>query len=106
MAEIQKRTKKDGTTTYTIRVLTGELNGAKVRTTRTVTPPAGLTEKKLQKWLQDEVNRFEDEAKGGDLATSNMTVGFGRSTAHAVNGGAACLADWVQTRRTGQAAVE
>lgn len=74
MAEIQKRTKKDGTTTYTIRVLTGELNGSKVRATKTVTPPAGLTEKKLQKWLQDEVSSFEDEAKGGDFAISNMTV--------------------------------
>lgn len=74
MAEIQKRTKKDGTTTYTLRVCTGELNGKKVRATRTVTPPPGLTEKKLTKWLDDEASKFEDEAKGGRLALSNMTV--------------------------------
>ena len=74
MAEIQKRTKKDGTTTYTIRVCTGELNGKKVRVTKTVTPPPGLTEKKLKKWIDDEASKFEDEAKGGKLALSNMTV--------------------------------
>lgn len=51
MAEIQKRTKKDGEVTYTIRVCTGELNGKKVRVTKTVTPPPGLTEKKLKSGL-------------------------------------------------------
>lgn len=74
MAEIQKRTKKDGTTTYTLRVCTGELNGKKVRVTKTVTPPPGLNEKKLKKWIDDEASKFEDEAKGGKLLLSNMTV--------------------------------
>lgn len=74
MAEIVKRAKKDGTATYTIRAFTGELNGKKVRSTKTVTPPPGLTEKKLKKWLQDEANAFETEAKEGKLITSNMTV--------------------------------
>ena len=74
MAEIQKRVKKDGTTNYTLRVCTGELNGKKVRATRTVTPPPGLTEKKLKKWIDDEASKFEDEAKGGKLLLSNMTV--------------------------------
>ena len=74
MAEIQKRTKKDGTTTYTLRVCTGELNGKKVRVCKTMTPPPGLTEKKLKKWIDDEASKFEDEARGGKLPLSNMTV--------------------------------
>lgn len=74
MAEIQKRTKKDGTTTYTLRVCTGELNGKKVRVTKTVTPPPGLTEKKLKKWIDDEASKFEKEAKEGTLITTDMTV--------------------------------
>ena len=69
MAEIQKRTKKDGTTTYTLRVCTVELNGKKVRVTKTVTPPPGLTEKKLKKWIDDEASKFEKEAKEGTLIT-------------------------------------
>ena len=74
MAEIQKRTKKDGEVTYTIRVCTGELNGKKVRVTKTVTPPPGLTEKKLKKWIDDEASKFEKEAKEGTLITTDMTV--------------------------------
>ena len=53
MAKITKRTKKDGTFSYCIRVSNGyDREGRQVLVNRTFTPPPGLTRKKLEKELQ------------------------------------------------------
>lgn len=50
MAKIIKRTKKDGTCSYCIRVSNGyDRQGRQVLVNRTFTPPPGLTGKKLEK---------------------------------------------------------
>lgn len=44
MAQVIKKTKKDGTTSYLIRAYSGRTQAGKVITKcKTVTPPAGLT---------------------------------------------------------------
>lgn len=50
MAKIIKRTKKDGTCSYCIRVSNGyDRQGRQVLVNRTFTPPPGLTGKKLER---------------------------------------------------------
>ena len=53
MAKIIKRTKKDGSCSYCLRVSNGyDREGRQVLVNRTYTPPPGLTGKKLEKELQ------------------------------------------------------
>lgn len=50
MAKIVKRTKKDGSSSFLIRVSNGyDRNGKQVMQSMTYTPPAGLTGRKLEK---------------------------------------------------------
>ena len=61
MAKIIKRTKKDGTCSYCIRVSNGyDRQGRQVLVNRTFTPPPGLTGKKLEKELQAAIYDAED----------------------------------------------
>ena len=53
MAKIVKRTKKDGSSSFLIRVSNGyDRNGKQVMQSMTYTPPAGLTGRKLEKEVQ------------------------------------------------------
>ena len=53
MAKIIKRTKRDGTCSYCIRVSNGyDREGRQVLVNRTFTPPPGMTGKKLEKELR------------------------------------------------------
>ena len=62
MAKIIKRTKRDGTCSYCIRVSNGyDRLGRQVLVNRTYTPPPGLTGKKLEKELQRQADAFEQE---------------------------------------------
>jgi len=66
MAKIIKRTKKDGTCSYCIRVSNGyDRQGRQVLVNRTFTPPLGLTGKKLEKELQRQADAFEQEVHSG-----------------------------------------
>ena len=50
MAQIVKRTKKDGSTAYLFRVSVGySVDGKHITQSQTYTPPAGLTGRKLEK---------------------------------------------------------
>lgn len=52
MAKIIKRTKKDGSCSYCLRVSNGyDQQGRQVLVNRTFTPPPGMTGKKLEKEL-------------------------------------------------------
>lgn len=53
MAQIVKRTKKDGSTTYLFRVSVGySVDGKHITQSQTYTPPAVLTGRKLEKEVQ------------------------------------------------------
>ena len=62
MAQVTKKTKKDGTTSYLIRAYSGRTQTGKVITKcKTVTPPAGLTARKTERWVQEQADQFERE---------------------------------------------
>ena len=75
MAKITKRTKKDGTCSYCIRVSNGyDRQGRQVLVNRTYTPPPGLTGKKLEKELQRQADAFEQEVRSGISLDASMKV--------------------------------
>jgi len=75
MAKIIKRTKKDGTCSYCIRVSNGyDWQGRQVLVNRTFTPPPGLTGKKLEKELQRQADAFEQEVHSGISLDASMKL--------------------------------
>ena len=75
MAKIIKRTKKDGTCSFSIRVSNGyDREGRQVLVNRTFTPPPGLTGKKLEKELQRQADAFEQEVHNGISLDASMKV--------------------------------
>lgn len=75
MAKIIKRTKKDGTCSYCIRVSNGyDRQGRQVLVNRTFTPPPGLTGKKLEKELQRQADAFEQEVHSGISLDASMKL--------------------------------
>jgi len=75
MAKIIKRSKKDGTCSYCIRVSNGyDREGRQVLVNRTFTPPPGLTGKKLEKELQRQADAFEQEVHNGISLDASMKV--------------------------------
>lgn len=75
MAKITKRTKKDGTCSFCIRVSNGyDRLGRQVLVNRTYTPPPGLTGKKLEKELQRQADAFEQEVRSGISLDASMKV--------------------------------
>ena len=75
MAKIIKRTKKDGSCSYCIRVSNGyDRLGRQVLVNRTYTPPPGLTGKKLEKELQRQADAFEQEVRSGISLDASMKV--------------------------------
>ena len=75
MAKIIKRTKKDGTCSYCIRVSNGyDRQGRQVLVNRTFTPLPGLTGKKLEKELQRQADAFEQEVHSGISLDASMKL--------------------------------
>lgn len=75
MAKIIKRTKKDGSCSYCIRVSNGyDRRGRQVMVNRTFTPPPGMTGKKLEKELQRQAEAFEQEVHAGIMLDASMKV--------------------------------
>ena len=75
MAKIVKRTKKDGSCSYCIRVSNGyDRLGRQVMVNRTFTPPPGMTGKNLEKELQRQTDAFEQEVHAGVLLDASMKV--------------------------------
>ena len=75
MAKVIKRTKKDGSSSYCIRVSNGyDRLGRQVLVNRTYTPPPGLTGKKLEKELQRQADAFEQEVHSGISLDASMKV--------------------------------
>mgnify|MGYP002553333973 FL=1 len=73
MAQITKRTKKDGSTSYLIRVSAGYgVDGKHVTRCMTYTPPAELSGRKLEKDVQRKADEFEENVKRGLLADSSV----------------------------------
>lgn len=75
MANIQKRTTKDGKTTYRIRVYAGEAQGGKqiVKST-TYCPAEGMTARQIEKAVQKAAMDFERQVQQGGLVADSMTV--------------------------------
>ncbi len=66
MAQITKRTGKNGKVSYLIRVSAGYgVDGKQRKQSMTWTPPEGLTPKKIEKQLQIEALRFEETVNAG-----------------------------------------
>ena len=75
MAKIVKRTKKDGSCSYLIRVSNGyDRTGRQVMVNRTFTPPAGLTGKRLEKELKRQADAFEQEVHNGITLEASMKM--------------------------------
>ena len=75
MAELIKRTKKDGKTAYLARVYCGRDKDRKlICKTKTLAPPPGMTGRKLEKELQRQADEFEREVRNGLLLYADMTL--------------------------------
>ena len=75
MAKIVKRTKKDGSCSYCIRVSNGyDRLGRQVMVNRTFTPPPGMTGKKLEKELKRQADAFEQEVHSGISLDASMKM--------------------------------
>ena len=75
MANIQKRTTKDGKTTYRIRVYAGETqDGKKVMKSTTYCPVEGMTARQIEKAVQKAAMDFERQVQQGGLVADSMTV--------------------------------
>ena len=73
MAQITKRSKRDGSTSYLIRVSAGyAVDGKHVTRCMTYTPPAELSGRKLEKYVQRKADEFEEAVKKGLLADSSV----------------------------------
>ena len=75
MAKIVKRTKKDGSSSFLIRVSNGyDRNGKQVMQSMTYTPPAGLTGRKLEKEVRRRADEFEQEVHNGLALDADMKL--------------------------------
>ena len=75
MAKIVKRTKKDGSCSYCIRVSNGyDRAGRQVLVNRTYTPPPGMTGKKLERELKRQADAFEQEVRNGISLEASMKM--------------------------------
>lgn len=75
MAQVIKKAKRDGTTSYLIRAYSGRTQAGKVITKcKTVTPPAGMTARKTERWVREQADRFEQEVRNGLLLDSEMLL--------------------------------
>lgn len=75
MANIQKRTTKDGKTSYRIRVFAGEAqDGKKVMKSTTYCPAEGMTARQIEKAVQKAAMDFERQVQQGGLVADSMTV--------------------------------
>lgn len=75
MANIQKRTNKDGKTSYRIRVYAGEAqDGKKVMKSTTYCPTEGMTARQIEKAVQKAAMDFERQVQQGGLVADSMTV--------------------------------
>lgn len=75
MAKIVKRTKKDGSCSYCIRVSNGyDRRGRQVLVNRTFTPPPGITGKKLERELKRQADAFEQEVRNGISLEASMKM--------------------------------
>ena len=75
MAQITKRTKRDGSTTYLFRVSVGyDRNGKQVTRSQTYTPPAGLNGRKLEKEVRRRADEFEQEVHNGLNLDADMKL--------------------------------
>ena len=75
MAQVTKKTKKDGTTSYLIRAYSGRTQTGKVITKcKTVAPPAGLTARKTERWVQEQADQFERAVRNGLLLDCEMLL--------------------------------
>lgn len=73
MAQITKRSKRDGSTSYLIRVSAGyAVDGRHVTRCMTYTSPAELSGRKLKKDVQRKADEFEENVKRGLLADSSV----------------------------------
>lgn len=73
MAQITKRTGKNGKVSYLIRVSNGYgVDGKQHKQSMTWTPPEGMTPKKIEKQLQLEALRFEEAVNAGTSQDGNI----------------------------------
>lgn len=73
MAELIKRTKKDGKTAFLARVYCGRDKDRKpICKTKTLTPPPGMTGRKLDKELQRQADEFEQAVLRGTLQSDML----------------------------------
>ena len=73
MAQLIKRTKKDGKTAYLARVYCGRDKDRKpICKTKTLTPPPGMTGRKLDKELQRQADEFEQAVLHGTLQSDML----------------------------------
>ena len=78
MAELIKRTKKDGKTAYLARVYCGRDKDHKpICKTKTLTPPPGMTGRKLDKELQRQADEFEQAVLRGTLQSDMLFDALG-----------------------------
>ena len=75
MANIQKRTNKDGKVSYRIRAFAGETPaGKKITKSMTYTPADGMTARQIEKAVQKAALDFERHVQQGGLVADSMTV--------------------------------
>ena len=75
MAQVIKKAKRDGTTSYLIRAYSGRTQAGKgITQSKTVTPPAGLTARKTERWVREQADQFELEVRNGLLLDSEMLL--------------------------------
>lgn len=73
MAQITKRTGKNGKVSYLIRISNGYgVDGKQRKQSMTWTPPEGMTPKKIEKQLQLEALRFEEAVNAGTSQDGNI----------------------------------
>ena len=73
MAQITKRTGKNGKVSYLIRVSNGYgVDGKQHKQSMTWTPPEGMSPKKIEKQLQLEALRFEEAVTAGTSQDGNI----------------------------------
>lgn len=75
MANIQKRTNKEGKVSYRIRAFAGETPaGKKITKSMTYTPADGMTARQIEKAVQKAALDFERQVQQGGLVADSMTV--------------------------------
>ena len=69
------KAKKDGSMSYLVRVYNGRTQDDKVITRcKTVTPPAVMGKKKVEKWVQEQAMLFEQQVTNGMALDSDMLL--------------------------------